>query len=171
MLIKISYNFGDAFREIESSIKMEEKNIESQINALGSATADKMKEIINTNKKRPQSGEPTVLEDNIDVENFPDNAGWGVGNIEQLNKNAKHWRVVNLGSNHMVGEHLPPGIFEPGNPIPSSSDSRSGRWKKNNSDNRSYSPIIKNPIPPMNYIQKTVNFLRRKINDIKLKGK
>lgn len=125
----------------------------SLVNNLGKETAEKMREIINQNKVRPQAGEPKTLEKNIDVEFFDagDRYGWGVGNIEKLNTNAKYWRAVNYGSSHMVGKKMPMGQFNPGNPQPQSQNTGDGRWQGGN-----FVATVTKPIPAMNYIEKTV---------------
>jgi len=159
-MLKMTFLFERQFKEIKELINVHEKNIKLQLKNLGDKTPGKMKTTIQSNKKRPQAGEPTNLENNIDVEHFSN--GWGVGNVAKLNKNAKHWAATNYGSNHLVGKTIH-GQFEPGNPKPSSNDSRTGRLKKG-----WYSVHIKNPIPAMNYIEKTVNFVRRQINNIRM---
>jgi len=167
-MIKTTVHFGNMFKEIKESINIHEKNVRLRLNKLGSETKKKMHEVIQSNKVRPQAGEPTKLEDNIDVEFYPAEAGWGVGEIDKLNKNAKHWRAVNYGSSHMVGKHLPPGIFDPGTASPDAGSFRAGRFKKGmNKDGKSYSPIVTKEISPMNYITKTINFVRREINKLK----
>ena len=159
---------GKIFTEIKESINVHEQNVRLKVKNLGSSTVKKMKVIIKGNKVRPQAGEPTILENNIDVEFYSDDTGWGVGEIAKLDKNAKHWRAINYGSKHLVGKHLPPGIFEPGTASPDQGSFRAGRFKEGMSkDGSSYSPIIKKEILPMNYITKTINFVRREINKLK----
>lgn len=172
MGIQIKYNDGDNFKELRFSIDQHEESIRKQVADLGAETADKMKEIIDQGKVRPQADEPKELEDHINVEHFT-TGGWGVGDIQVLNEKAPHWRVVNFGSFHMVGKHLPPGTFQPGVPQPTPTDFRQGRWKPNQLGSvggRLYSPIVTKPIPAMNYIEKTINFIRGKLHALTLRG-
>lgn len=169
MSVKIRFLTEQGFKELQESVSADIKNLKSQIRKLGPLTCEKMKEIIQESKVRPQAGEPTVLEDNIDVEMYADDKGFGVGDIDKLNKKAKHWRAVNFGSNHLVGKKLPSGYFnpDPENGRPNGAYFRKGRWKFPGP----FSTTIKKPIPAMNYIEKTVSFLRRQINSIRLKTK
>ena len=166
MPIKIKFDDGDSFKEIQVSINQHETDIREQVSEAGDETAQKMKEIIDSSKVRPQAGEPTELEDAIDVEHFSD-GGWGVGNIQKLDEKAKYWRAVNFGSAHMVGKLVPRGQFEPGEPEPNPENSRQGRWKAGQGNHMF---LVKNPIPPMNFIEKTINFVKEKFNSIKSKN-
>lgn len=167
-MLRTKVHFGNIFKEIKESIDVHEKNIRLRLQKLAPETKKKMHDVIKENKVRPQAGEPANLEDNIDVEFYPAETGWGVGEISRLNKNAKHWRATNYGSSHMVGKQLPPGIFDPGNAKPDAGSFRTGRFKKGMSkDGSTYAPIVKKEIPAMNFITKTVNFVRRKINKLK----
>ena len=172
-MLKTTVHFGNMFKEIKESIDAHERSVRLKLQSLGGDTKKKMHDVIQTNKKRPQAGEPAKLEDNIDVEFFAEETGWGVGEIAKLNKNAKHWRMTNYGSNNnglpsMIGVQLPPGVFDPGAGAPDQGSFRAGRFKKGISkDGKSYAPIVTKEIPPMNYIQRTVNFVRREINKLK----
>jgi hypothetical protein len=164
-MLKIRFVTGNLFDEIKESIFLHDENIKREVKELGEKTAEKMNEVITSNKKRPQAGEPTTLEDNIDVTHYKDGSGWGVGEISKLDKNAPYWRAVNFGSSHLVGKTIH-GQFEPGEPKPNPQDgaNRTGRLKTG-----WYTVTIKNPILPMNYIEKTINFVRRQINNLKMK--
>lgn len=149
--------FGEIIKEV-NVITEEQKTI---VTKLGLETVEKMRAVINDGKVRPQSDEPTALENAIDIEYFEN--GWGVGDIEKLKQSAPGWAAVNFGSNHMVGRHLPLGTFNPGEPAPTDSFFRVGRWKKGEEyQGKKYSPIVKKSIPPMNYIEKTVFWLANK---------
>lgn len=159
---------GNSFKEIYEDLTKIDKDLTSQMMEVGDQAAIKMRSIIADGKVRPQTGEPTKLENNIDVE-YQKN-GWGVGDIEKLKAKAPHWAAINWGSSHMKEKWLPPGIFGPGNPKPNSADSRTGRWIPGGSTGTtSYSGKVKNPIPAKNYIEKTVNFVRSKILALKLR--
>ena len=158
MGIRFRFFDGDAFKEIKASVNTHEESLRKQISDLGDETSQKMKEVIEQNKVRPQAGEPKTLEDNINVEHFEDGS-WGVGDIATLNQKVPYWRAVNFGSAHMVGKKVPLGAFNPGDPEPNPGSSRQGRWKAGDGPHMF---IVKNPIPPMNYIEKTINFLKVK---------
>lgn len=160
MPVKIKFFGSEGFKEINEFIERHEKSIRANLKSLGDKTAAEMKNTISSSKVRPQAGEPTDLEDNINVEHFPDK-GWGVGDINQLNEKVKYWRAVNFGSKHLVGTETH-GHFEPGEPKPNPEEFRKGRLKKG-----FYKIRIQNEIPAMNYIQRTVNFLRRQLLNLK----
>jgi len=154
--------FGEILRDINNFADTKRK----EADLIGGATSDKMKELINNGKLRPQSDEPTTLEAAINVEFFEN--GWGVGDITRLNNEAKYWAALNFGSAHMVGKHLPVGVFNPGEPSPNNTFFRKGRWKKGEKyNNESYSPMVKKPIPALNYIEQTIFWLDNKINELR----
>lgn len=159
---------GTSFRQLIAQLHKKTSILKSDINLAGDQTAEEMRKIIKENKVRPQAGEPTTLEDNIQVEHFDtlNGFGWGVGNIKLLNEKAPYWSAVNYGSSHMVGKLLPKGSFQPGEKAPNPISSRQGRWKKGLEN---FSAIIKNAIPAMNYIQKTFKFVGRKFRQIGLR--
>ena len=70
-----------------------EREMMKKVNALGVSTLDFVKSYISGNKKRSQAGEPPKLENAMDIEYFPN--GWGIGNIDRLNKDAPHWHWIN----------------------------------------------------------------------------
>lgn len=146
-------------------IQRAEENFLKEFKKLGEETAEYMKSTINSSKVRPQADEPTDLENNIKVEHGQNS--WGVGNIEELDKTAPYWRAVNFGSSHMVGKHLPTGVFDPGEPAPNKEWFRRGRWKKGQDYNgEQYRPIVTQPILPMNYIERTVVWVTNSITNI-----
>lgn len=166
-MFKVIIKTSPGFDLLKENFMKIQEIAKEEINKLGHDTAEKMKETISAGKVRPQVGEPTTLENAIEVEYFGDKEGWGVGNIDKLNDSVNYWKAVNYGSSHMVGKHLPLGVFDPGEPAPNNVAFRKGRWKKGDSyDGKSYSPIVKNPIPPMNYIEKTVNWLQNELNNL-----
>ena len=57
---------------------------------------------------------------------------------------------------------VPKGEFRPGNPVPNEDAFGDGRWVSIGK----YSFIPKNPIPAMNYIEKTLTKILPKINII-----
>jgi len=158
----------DPIGEIKHDVDLWQTEIKKEIDILGEATAQNMKDAIIANKKRPQSNEIALLENTIDVEYFEN--GWGVGDIGKLKVNAPWWAAFNFGSSHMVGKHLPQGTFQPGVPNPTNEDFRGGRWKKDKYGSLGgalYSPIVKKPIPATNFIEKTIFWLNAKFAELR----
>jgi len=123
--------------------------------ALGIQVSAEMKNRIRTAIKRP--GSTGRLVNSITYEPLKD--GWGVGNTSTM---PIYWRAFNWGSAHLVGKHLPVGGFNPGNPKPSRSDFRAGRWEKGKGKGN-FSPIIKKPIPATNFLENTVTWVHYKV--------
>jgi hypothetical protein len=155
-----------------------DESIKKQLDDIGYETAEKMIEIIDDNKVRPQADDPKTLEANINTETFED--GFGVGDIQALNENAPYWPAINWGSSHMVGKRVPNGYFSPGQPNPTPDAFRQGRWNTGQdqggmaggntgfagSGKGHWSFIVNQPIPPMNYIEKTADWLDIRISAI-----
>lgn len=75
-------------------------------------------------------GSTGKLADSMHVERIPN--GWGIGNIEYLNKTVPYWRWINFGR-AKSGRTIPPstgGFFTPGTPQPSQGAFRQGRFTK-----------------------------------------
>ena len=139
--------------------------IKKEVDELGEKTRDKMKEIIQQSKKRNQAGEPTKLEDAITVEHFEN--GWGVGNIDKLNKEAPHWHWINFGK-AQSGRTIPPGTDEFPRLKGYFDPETMGRFKKGSP----WYPIFpKKPIAPMNYIERTANWLYEELKKLISKRK
>lgn len=160
-------NLFDTFiRDLDTT----DKDIRKKLDDLGKETAEKMIEIIDDNKVRPQSDEPTTLEDHITCELF--DGGFGVGDIADLNENVGYWAAVNFGSSHMVGRRVPSGFFNPGQANPSPDAFREGRWKQGDLDTgvpgvgAHFSFVVNKPIPAMNYVEKTAIWLDNRIDKL-----
>jgi len=158
------------FAKMRTYFKLLDTQARTETKALGNQTPAKMKSIIRSNKVRPQEGQQSKLENAIDVEHFErvTEVGWGVGNISRLNSEAPHWKAINYGSSHMVGKNMPP-LFTPGLTRPDSSKFREGRVNYGGRKGTGGGVPVTKPIPPMNYIQKTINFVNRQLNIIQTK--
>ena len=91
--------------------------------------------------------------------------GWGVGDIDFLNKNAKYWYWQNFGI-AQSGRRIPPvsrGKFRTGNPQPSSAGGNS-RWDQ--SSNGEFMITPQKPIEAKNYIQATINEINQIISSV-----
>ena len=173
----INGSFNSFIKDIDAT----NEELQKELKEAGSETALKMILYIQGNKVRPQNGEPSTLEKNINVEFFE--GGWGVGDIEELNENAPYWAAINWGSDHMVGKRVPSGFFSPGLPNPTPDAFRQGRWNVNEIDSANipggdtgfpgtggahWSFIVSKPIPPMNYIEQTGIWLDTRLDEIKI---
>lgn len=154
-------NTLDLFDDIVKEVKFDLTLIQDKLRLLGYDCADQMVAIIIQNKKRPQNGEDLDLENHIGIVYNNEN-GWGVGDIDELNSDAPYWAAVNWGSNHMVGRRVPGGSFSPINEKPELDFFRQDRWVTGGR----FSFIVKNEIPAMNYIEKTIFWLEQKIDEI-----
>ena len=164
--VELSRKSQDKFvKEVVAEIIDFKENFMEQ---LALETAKTMKAKITESVKRP--GSTGNLAQSIFALKTAE--GWGVGDIDYLNKKAPYWRHVNSGSEAIGAnwQHLvPKGSFHPGLPRPDSSAFREGRWVTNLSDGegKTYAFIPKKPIPPMNYIEKTLNELNSIISHVK----
>ena len=168
-MINISFkgSTNDPIGEIIKDVDIIDVKLKKTITELGPETASKMKEIVQSNKVRPQAEEPMTLETSITHEPFE--AGWGVGDVELLKKEAPYWAAINWGSKHMVGKRLPKGTFQPGVGNPTNVDFRSGRWKKGmhaSVGGSLYSPKVGKEIFAMNYIERTIKWLEDKFLEV-----
>ena len=105
------------------------------------------------------------ISENIKVEKI--DTGYGVGNINTLNQNAKHWAWINFGIAG-TGRRVPPqttGYFEPGQMNPDSSSFREGRLVHTKEQNV-YQIIPKKAIQAHNYIEKALGIMLGKIRSL-----
>lgn len=87
---------------------------------------------------------------------FPITEGWGVGDIDFLNQNAKYWYWQNFGI-AQSGRRIPPsssGAFNTGNPAPQKGGGNS-RWNQSSNGQHVINPT--KAIEAKNYIQATIN--------------
>ena len=91
--------------------------------------------------------------------------GWGVGDIDFLNQNAKQWYWLNFGV-AQSGRTTPPrsrGAFSSGNPAPQSAGGNS-RWNQSSTGQYLINPS--KPIEAKNYIQATINEINQIISSV-----
>lgn len=169
--------FDSFFKEINAT----DEEVQKQLNDIAEETAKKMIDVITDNKVRPQSDEPTELESHINAEVFE--GGFGVGDIQELNDEVGYWAAINWGSSHMVGRRVPNGFFQPGQANPTPDAFRQGRWKKSEdiggmaggntgfpgTGKAHWSFVVNQPIPPMNYIEKTATWLDTRLDSLDFK--
>jgi len=142
------------------------------IRILGHQTADKMIEIVKSEKKRPDKG-TNKLEDAITAETLNTTAGVevGVGNIQKLVAEAPYYEVINAGGfipNR--GNLVPVGGFAPGEPKPNEANFREGNWAVGGGK---YTFRPKRMIEGIHYVDRAIEFLEKALNDfvIKIGGK
>jgi hypothetical protein len=153
---------GDPMIGIQKDVEEFDRTLKLQMDTLAVETALKMKDIITENKLRPQAGDATLLENAVLVPDYFE-GGWGVGDIAVLDNQAPYWRAVNFGSSHMVGKRVPEGKFFPKNEAPDPGSFRQDRWKRGPFG---YSFIVKNPIPAMNFVEKTAFWLSKRFDEL-----
>ncbi len=146
--------YGRTPIEFEKIVRTKMMSIEQGIYKLAQETQDQMRQAIVANIKRPGSMGDLVRA--INVERNGNEVG--VGRVALL---PPYWRAVNYGSSHMVGKQMPVGGFVPGPSEPLRSAFREGRFYVGFTPGirGSYAPIVKMPIPAMNYIEKTKAWL------------
>ena len=150
--------FDDLIRIIETNIS----NFKKESNNLGTETLKHMHNTISSGKKRtskahtdtnPKASKESLLH-SIDIEFFPNETGFGIGNIDKLNQVSPHWRVINFGGYvppstraypSLKGHFVPNegGIFEKGQP--------------------KFPIYPTKPIEGINYIQKASDYLVRQM--------
>lgn len=154
-IVKVTVN------EVGKNFKNHQKEFvtilaQTHLETLSKATAEKMREVIRDSSIRP--GATGNLASNIKAE-YIDSFTWGVGKVEDLNKNAPYWRHINYGSIAIGAKYqhqLPQGTFQPGVAIPTPG-LQDGRWSLfKNVGGQRYAPFVKKPIPAKNYIEKTL---------------
>ena len=91
--------------------------------------------------------------------------GWGVGDIDFLNRQAPYWFWQNFGK-AQSGRTIPPrsrGQFKTGSPQPIAGGGKS-RWNQSSSGRYLIDP--KKPIEAKNYIQATLNEVNQIISSV-----
>jgi hypothetical protein len=104
--------FDNLIRYIENNLVYAEAQEEVRI--LGHHTADKMREVINTGRKRPEKASHN-LDNAITAETLNTTGGIevGIGRISRLNAEAPYWEMIDRGASYTTKkEHIVP--FEDG---------------------------------------------------------
>ena len=100
---------------------------------------------------------------------FPITDGYGVGDINYLNANARQWYWINFGI-AQSGRKVPPrsrGQFRTGSPAPVSGGGNS-RWNQSSTGQYMINPT--KAITAKNYIQKTINEINQIISSVLKRG-
>jgi len=146
---------GKTIQSISADANKLEPDLKRRLNVLGMETLGFVKSYISGHKKRSQAGDPPKLENAMEITFYP--LGWGIGEIDKLNKEAPHWYWINFGV-AQSGRRIPPstkefpklhGQFQP---------NANGRFKKGGF------PIFpQKAITAMNYIENTQAFINAQI--------
>lgn len=177
-MVKITVDFKDA-KKFDQLIRYIENNAvyeqaQTAMTALGHKTADNMKDVINSSRKRPNSG-TNKLERSIesttilgishggflgmkDINTFE----VGIGEIAKMTKEAPYWEVLD------VGGYVPPanyGFFSNGEAPKSGASGQ--EWVHSGKD--SYLPSFymkpKSPIQGIDYIGQSLRKLRQDLDE------
>lgn len=149
---------------IYESLKMEE-TIKQKVNELGQRALNYMLETIESSLVRPSPAGESNLMNSIKIEYFAD--GWGIGNIADLKTSAPYFLALNFGFSGHVGKRVPPGHFNPGDPQANSDSFRQGRFDLGaDREGKKWSFIVNKAIQPIDYIEKTANWLESEITKL-----
>ncbi len=150
---------GKNFAKIQGKIIRELSD--RQIEAIARETEKVIKAKITERIER--EGSTGNLSNSFTTVKIPD--GWGVGDIDFLNKQAPYWFWQNFGK-AQSGRTTPPrsrGRFTTGNPKPNPGGGRS-RWNQSSTGQFLIDP--KKPIEAKNYIQATVNEINQIVSSV-----
>lgn len=127
---------------------------ERQIFHMSEETVKEIRNKIAESIQRP--GSTGNLASSFFSEKIPE--GYGIGNIDYLNSNAKYWHWQNYGV-AQSGRTIPPmstGFFAPGQAEPMQSEFRTGRFEYTGDYANAYLLNPKRAIEPHNYIERTI---------------
>jgi hypothetical protein len=163
-MIKVTVRNKDGIDDIIQMINEDVFNFKDELMNLSGEVLDFMRDYVNSRKKRDDkvTANTGKLEEVLDVDEKYDTGntfGWGIGDEDKLNKDAKYWKVLNFGSDHIVGMKVP-GEFPSGKPV---ADGSGEAFIKTGG---SYLMIPKEPIVGIDYIENTRALLERRIIEI-----
>ena len=116
-MIKLTVDFRDA-KKFDQLIRYIENNLvyaeaQEQVRVLGHHCADKMHEVINTERKNPARPDHK-LENAITAETLSTTGGVevGIGRISTLNAQAPYWEMINDGATYITKKtHIVPTTY------------------------------------------------------------
>jgi hypothetical protein len=147
------------------------KNLsEEQTKLLANEHKEELIKAINETRVRPlETDREKSIEKNIEVEKI--DGGYGVGNIDTLNKKAKHWAWINYGM-AFSGRTTPPTDFGSFDNMPEPiTGAKGGKWQhlKHSIGGRLYQLTPKKAIQAHNYIEKALAKMLSRVRTL-LKG-
>ena len=116
-MIKVTIDFRDA-KKFDQLLRYIQNNLvyaeaQESVRVLGHHTADKMKEVIETERKNPARPDHK-LENSITAETLDTTAGVevGIGNIAKMTAEAPHWELINDGGQYVTKKtHVVPTTY------------------------------------------------------------
>ncbi len=124
-MINLTVDFRDA-KKFAQLIRYIENNLvygeaEEGVRVLGHHCADKMREIINTERKNPERPDHK-LENAITAETIKTTGGVevGIGRISTLNAEAPYWEMIDVGATYITSKtHVVPTTYftDPSSPF------------------------------------------------------
>lgn len=142
MSVRIKYvKKGKSEAQILVDSKKEEMITKAQLLAIGVKTKDEMIQIIVQNSK--QEASPKGLRNSIKLYPFA-NGGFGIGKISEL---AKHWASFNWGGNWTINAKNVKFLKFKG---------KDGKWV--------YRKSVRHIQNPINYIERSINYLISKLS-------
>jgi hypothetical protein len=116
-MIKVTIDFRDA-KKFDQLLRYIQNNLvyaeaQESVRVLGHHCADKMKEVIETERKNPARPDHK-LENSITAETLSTTAGIevGIGNIAKMTAEAPHWELINDGGQYVTKKtHVVPTTY------------------------------------------------------------
>lgn len=168
-MIRISIDWKDG-KKFDNLIRYIDNNLlyaqaQEGIRTLGHHTADKMRQVIDSERKRPDKG-THKLENSITAETISTTGGveMGIGRISKMKEEAPYWEVLDKGGyipNN--GNLVPLGAFIPGEPKPNSANFRQGNW---NVGEGKYTFRAQRPIEGIDYVGKSIRNLDNELKEM-----
>lgn len=168
-MIRITVRNKDAIDDIIAQVERDVADFKNQLLNLDNEVLEFMRDYIDSRKKRADKITSTTgkLEEVLDVDlkyDSDDKFGWSIGDEDKLNKEAKHWRALNFGSDHITRTgnkaHRVAGEFPSGPPKSGASGEAfiniRGSWLL----------IPQKPIVGIDYIENTKTMLLNRIIEI-----
>jgi len=168
-MIRISIDWKDG-KKFDNLIRYIENNFlyaqaQEGIRVLGHHTADKMRQVIDSERKRPDKG-THKLENSITAETLTTTGGVeiGIGRISKMTEEAPYWEVLDRGGYvPNYGNLVPLGAFIPGEPIPNPKNFRQGNWEVGEGK---YTFRATRPIEGIDYVGKSIRHLDSELKEM-----
>jgi len=164
---KTKCDLGKVMREMILDVENMWFDFQAEAIEIGQYLHDYVKKYIKEHIKRPGSTGRLVNSITYDEKIAMGEIGFAIGDIEVLDRETeKSWRAINWGSSHLVGKHMKRGYFRPGKAKPDRAEFRKGRWYSTGGKMSKYRPVVKNPIPPMYFVEALIIEAKRAIGKL-----
>lgn len=177
MRVKINPEFN--VREIiDSTITKDWKKFQANAFEMGKKLRRYMQTYINTHRHRTGGTGNLAETINFDFKLTLGSIFWGIGDVEELNKYASYWYVVNYGTYYGSNERFIPGKKKGGAPkfVPGRFGAGAGNppnsaMKGKGTESFTYNPnggsgMFPGPIRPINYIQASQSKFKRNLTSL-----